>query len=116
MHTRSVLNGPAAHGSILRRIPVSEYRLREFQEIKVAKHGRRISLLHDVTAGAAGILSLERAVGFHQNSATTSWINAMPALPGFHDHGPLPPFVKSDCMSAKAIAGWACLRGPLTYD
>src|SRR2546427_9946942 len=94
MHTQSVPDEPTAHGSILRRILVSECRLRRFQKIKVAKHGRRISLLHDAAAGAAGVLSLDLADGFHHNSATTRWIDAMPALPGFHDHGPFPPFAK----------------------
>src|ERR1700737_4377083 len=110
MHTRSVMENPAAHGSILGRIPVSVHRLRESQEIKVAKDGRGITLFHNAAAGAPRILSLDFAVGFNQNHATTCWIDAMPALPGFHDHGPFSSLRKNDSMSAKAIAGWARVK------
>src|SRR5713101_5760320 len=82
---------PPRIGSILRRILLSKYRLSGFQKIKIAKRGRGVSLLHNAPAGATWILPLDLAVGFHQNSATTRWIDAMPALPGFHDHGPFPP-------------------------
>src|SRR5260370_19105379 len=46
-HTRSVMNGPGAHSSILGSIPVRERWLRESQEIKVATDGRGIALLHN---------------------------------------------------------------------
>src|SRR2546426_3700512 len=95
MHTQSVPDEPAAHGSILRRIPVSECRLRGFQKIKVAKHGRRISLLHDAAAGAAGILSLDLAVGFHHNSATTRWMTQCQRSPDFMTMAPFPPFART---------------------
>ena len=52
-------------------------------------------------------MSLDFAVGFHHNRATTRWIDAMPALPGFHDHGPFSSLSKNGWASAKAIAGWA---------
>jgi hypothetical protein len=86
---------------------VSKCRLRGSQEIKVAKDGRGIRLLHNAAAGASGIFSLDSAVGFHHNRATTRWIDAMPALPGFHNHGPFSSLHKYGWMSAKAIAGWA---------
>jgi len=90
------MENPAAHGSILGGIPVSEHRLRESQEIKVAKNGRGISFLHNAAAGAPRILSLDFAVGLNQNRATTCWIEAMPALAGFHDHGPFSSLRKND--------------------
>src|SRR5260370_37428683 len=83
-------------GSIIRRILLSKFRLNGFQKNRIAKHWRRISLLHNASASATWILPLDLAVGFHQNSATTRWISAMPAFPGFHDHGPFPPFAKKD--------------------
>ena len=86
---------------------MSERRLREFQEIKIAKDGRGIILLHNASAGASWILSLDFAVGFHQNNATTRWVDAMPAFSGFHDHGPFFSLRKNDRMSAKAIVGRA---------
>jgi hypothetical protein len=101
------MDDPGAHASILGRIPLGECRLRDSQEIKVAKDGRGITLLHHAAAGASRILSLDSTVGFHENRATTRWIYAMPALTRFHDHGPFPPFGKNDWMSAKAIAGQA---------
>src|SRR5712692_9018766 len=104
---------PPRMGSILRGIPLSKCRLREFQKIKIAKYGRRISLFHDSAAGAAGILSLDLAVGFHQNSATTSWIDAMPALPGFHDHGPLPPFARATVCPQKQSQVGPVMNGEL---
>src|SRR5712691_11493436 len=73
----------------------------------MAKDGRGIALLHSAAAGASGVLSLNFAAGFHQNRATTRWIDAMPALPGFHDHGPFSSLSKNGWASAKAIAGWA---------
>src|SRR5260370_21023264 len=85
---------PPRIGSILRRIPLSKFRLNGFQKIKIAKHGRRISLLHKGPAGATWILPLDLTVGFHQNSATARWINAMPAFSGFHDRGPFIPSQK----------------------
>src|SRR5258708_35343296 len=103
MHTRSVMEYPAAHGSILGRIPVSEHRLRESQEIKVAKNGRGISFLHNAAAGAPRILSLDFAAGFNQKHATTCWIEAMPAFAGFHDHGPFSSLRKNDWKFAKAM-------------
>src|SRR6267143_2676801 len=101
------MDGPCTHGSIFGRIPVGECRLGESQEIKVAKDGRGITLLHNAAAGSSGILSLDCGVGFHENCTTTCWIDAMPALPGFHDHGPFSSLRKNDWMSAKAIAGRA---------
>src|SRR5258708_39958563 len=62
---------PTRIGSILRRILPSKFRLNGFQKIKIAKHGRRISLLHNAPAGATWILPLDLTVGFHQNSGTT---------------------------------------------
>jgi hypothetical protein len=74
------MDDSAAHGSILVRVPEGQRRLRESQEIKAAKDRRSIVLLHDAAAGTSGILSLDFAVGFHENRATTRWIDAMPAL------------------------------------
>jgi len=85
---------------------VNKCRLRGSQEIKVAKDGRGIRLLHNA-AGASGIFSLDSAVGLHHNRATTRWIDAMPALPGFHDHGPFSSLHKYGWTSAKAIASAA---------
>ena len=99
------MDDSTVHGSILRRIPVKECRLSDFQEIEVAENGRRIALLHDAATGASRVLSLDFTVGFHLYRATTRWIDAMPALAGFHDHGPFSSLRKNGWMSAKAIAG-----------
>jgi hypothetical protein len=93
--SQSAMNDSGAHGSILGGAPANGYRFRELQEIEAAKYRRGITLLHDAAAGAAGILSVNFAAGFHQNGATTGWTHAMPALPEFHDHGPSPPFGKT---------------------
>src|SRR5258705_11049525 len=76
-------------------IPRTRASPRGSQEIKVAKGGRGITLLQNAAAGASGILSLDSAVGFHNNCATARWIDAMPGPPGFHNHGPFPPFTKT---------------------
>src|SRR5216684_7091101 len=97
---------PPRIGSILRRILASKFRLNGFQKIKIAKHGRRISLLHNAPAGATWILPFDLTVGFHQNSATTRWINAMPAFSEFHDHGPfLPSQERSDARKGNCRPG-----------
>jgi hypothetical protein len=101
------MEGSAAHGSILGRVPVSEDRLRESPEIEITKDRRRIVLLHNAAAGATRILPLNFAVSFNENRATARCIEAMPAFSGFHDHGPFSSLRKNGWMSAKAIAGWA---------
>jgi hypothetical protein len=63
--SRSAMNDGYAHGSILGSVLANHCRFRESQEIEVTKDGWRIALLHDAAAGAAGILSLNFAVGFH---------------------------------------------------
>jgi hypothetical protein len=73
----------------------------------MAKDRRGINFLQDAATGASWILSLDFAVGFNENRATTRGIDAMPALTGFHDHGPFSSLRKNDWMSAKAIAGRA---------
>src|SRR5882762_5444348 len=60
-------------------------------------------------AGASGILSLDFAVGFRHNRATTRWIEAMPALPGFHDHGRSCEGGKR-AMIMKSGERWHCLN------
>ena len=76
---------PGAHRSILGRIPVNEGRLREFQEIKIAKDGRGIILLHNAAAGALWILSLDFPARFRHNRASACWIDAMPAVLHVHN-------------------------------
>jgi hypothetical protein len=101
MRMRSPMDDPEAHASFLGSVPASERRLRQFQEVKVAKNGRRIVLFHNAAAGASGIFSLDFAVGFHQNDATTCWMDAMPAFSGFHDHGPFSSLRKNDRYSQR---------------
>ena len=87
--TQRVKECSAVHGSTREGLPVGKYRLRESQEIKILKDGRRIILLHDAAASATGIFPLDFAIGFHKNRATTRCIHTMPALARFHKHGPI---------------------------
>src|SRR6266481_2814647 len=104
-HTRRVLDEPGAHASVLRGIPVNDSGLSNFQEIEIAEDGRRITLLHNAAAGATRILARNFTVGFYHYLATTRWIDAMPALPGFHDHGPYSSLRKNGCPQRQSQAG-----------
>jgi hypothetical protein len=100
---REVLQDSVAHGSLLRGTLESQLRFRELQKIQAAKDRRRKVFLQDAAASAAGIPSLNFTGSFDEHGAPASGIDAMPAFPGFHDHGPVPPFTKAVEMPAKAV-------------
>jgi hypothetical protein len=86
--------------------PLNGRWLRKFWKIKGPKNGRGIVLFHNAAAGASGIFSLDFVVGLHQNNAATSWNDATPALTGFHDHGPFPPFARTiECPPRQSQVG-----------
>jgi hypothetical protein len=100
-----------AHGSVLAGNPPGHRRLVEMQKIEVAKDGRRIRLLHNAAAAAAGVFPFSFAAYFNQNRATAPRIGAMPAFSGLHHHGPFPPFARTTGIFAKAISGWTVING-----
>jgi hypothetical protein len=83
-------------------MPESQLRIRELQKIHVAKDRRRKVFLHRAAASAAGIPPLDFTARFDENGATAAGIGAMPAFPGFHDHGPCTSLGKS---------GWNVRKG-----
>jgi hypothetical protein len=58
------------------------------QKIQATKDRRRKVFLQDAAASAAGIPPLDFTGSFDEHGATAGSIGAMPAFPGFHDHGP----------------------------
>jgi hypothetical protein len=109
-HNGFVMHKSTAHGLFFRRIVESEFGLRKSKKIEVLKDGRRIFLFHQAAAGAAGILSLNFASSFHENSTSARRIHAMPAFSGFHVHGHIPPFPRAAGTSARALSGQILAR------
>jgi hypothetical protein len=83
-------------------MPESKLRFRELQKIKGAKDRRRKVFLQHAAASAAGIPPLDFTGSLDEHGATAGGIGAMPAFPGFHDHGPCTSFRKS---------GWDVRKG-----
>jgi hypothetical protein len=83
-------------------MPESKLRFRELQKIQATNDRRRKVFLQDCTASAAGIPPLDFTGSFDEQGATAGGIGAMPAFPGFHDHGPCTSLGKS---------GWDARKG-----
>jgi hypothetical protein len=83
-------------------MPECKLRFRELQKIQAAKDRRRKVFLQDSAASTAGILPLDFTARFDEQGASAGGIGAMPAFPGFHDHGP--------CTSLR-MSGWDARRG-----
>jgi hypothetical protein len=83
-------------------MPESQLRFRELQKIEVAKDRRRKDFLHHAAASATGIPPLDFTARFDEQGASAGSIGAMPAFPGFHDHGPCTSLRKS---------GWDVRKG-----
>jgi hypothetical protein len=83
-------------------MPQSEFRLCELRKIQAAKDRRTIVFLQDSAASTAGIPPLDFTRSFDEHGASAGGIGAMPAFPGFHDHGPCTSLGKS---------GWDARKG-----
>jgi hypothetical protein len=83
-------------------MPECKLRFRELQKIQATKDRRRKVFLQDAAASAAGIPPLDFTGSFDEHGAPAVGIGAMPAFPGFHDHGPCTSLGKS---------GWNVRKG-----
>jgi hypothetical protein len=77
-----------AHKSILVRATSDDRGLLKAEKIEVTDDRRRVNFFHHAAARALQVAAFEFTGFFHKDGAMTRWIGAMPALPGFDDHGP----------------------------